>query len=84
MKWGNVNISKKTVGKDGKIMLEGAVDLDDKDFSKKVKKITWLVVDPNTNVEVELVDLDQLITEKQISPLCNHPDMIPSKRDQMK
>ena len=56
MKWGNINISKKSTGDDGKLILEGAMDLADQDM-KKTKKITWIAVDPNTNVEVNLVNL---------------------------
>jgi len=82
MKWGNLNISKKSVGKDGKIELEGAVDVDDKDY-KGTAKLTWVVVDPNTNVEVELVNLGQLITEDKIGPKFTL-DVKDFKRDQMK
>jgi len=72
MKWGNINISKKTVGDDGKIVLEGAIDLEDKDM-KKTMKITWIAVDPNTNIEVNLVTLGPIITKKSIGPkfTCN-------------
>ena len=67
MQWGNINISKKTVGKDGKIVLEGAMDLEDKDM-KKTMKITWITADPNTNVEVNLVELGHLINNAKIMP----------------
>jgi hypothetical protein len=45
------------------LVLEGAVDLEDKDM-KKTMKITWITVDPNTNVEVNLVELGHLIKNK--------------------
>jgi len=73
MKWANINISKKSTGADGKIVLEGAVDLEDKDM-KKTMKITWIAVDPNSNVEINLVNLDQLITKDKISPKFFHAD----------
>ena len=37
-------------------------------------KITWIVVDPNTNVEVEMVTLGPLITEDKIGTKFSHPD----------
>lgn len=73
MKWGNVNIKKKSII-DDKPVFEVVYDSEDKDFSKKVKKITWLTVDPNTNIEVEMVFLDQLITQDKIGFKYNHPD----------
>ena len=73
MKWANINISKKTTDENGKITLEGAVDLEDQD-RKKTMKITWIVNDPNTNVEVNLVEFGHLITKPKIMPLYNHPD----------
>jgi hypothetical protein len=82
MKWANINISKKSTGADGKIILEGAVDLEDKDM-KKTMKITWIAIDPNSNIEVNLVNLDQLITKDKISPKFFHADP-KFKRDQMK
>lgn len=82
MKWGNVTISKKNVGADGKIVLEGAVDLEDKDM-KKTKKLTWIAIDKNTNVEVNLVELGHLITAPKIENKFNCKDP-KHKRDQMK
>lgn len=82
MKWGNVNISKKTTDAEGKITLEGTVDVKDTDY-KGTMKITWVVKDPNTNVEVNMVNLGQLITKDKISDKykSDHPSF---KRDQMK
>lgn len=65
MKWGNIIITKKDTGADGKIVLEGKLDLEDKDM-KKTKKITWVTIDKNTNVEVNLVELGHLITAPKI------------------
>lgn len=64
MKWGNATItSSETI--DGQLVLHGNVDPADKDF-KKTKKLTWIAVDPNTNFEVTLVELDHLITKKKV------------------
>lgn len=65
MKWGNATVTKKEVDVSGHITLYADVNPDDKDF-KKTKKITWIVNDPNTNIEVTLVELDHLITKKKI------------------
>ena len=65
MKWGNVTITKNEVGEDGSIALFGTVDPEDKDF-KKTKKITWVCADPDTSVEITLVEYDHLITKKKI------------------
>lgn len=50
---------------------------------KKTMKITWITVDPNTNVEVNLVELGHLIKNKEIRPKFNLPNE-KLKRDQMK
>ena len=73
MKWGNIKISKKNVGADGKILLEGALDLEDKDM-KKTKKITWVTIDKNTNVEINLVELGHLIPNPKIMSKYNCKD----------
>lgn len=64
MKWGNVTISSKEEV-DGQIVMHGTINLDDKDY-KKTKKLTWIAVDKNTNLEVTLVELDHLITKKKV------------------
>lgn len=64
MKWGNVTISSKDTV-DGQIVLHGTINLEDQDF-KKTKKLTWVAVDSNTNLEVTLVELDHLITKKKV------------------
>lgn len=81
MKWGNVTISKKEVGADGSISLVGTIDVEDKDF-KKTKKITWVCADPDTTVEITLVEYDHLITKKKVEEsddvknLVNHNSRI--------
>ena len=65
MKWGNVTITKKNTADDGTIKLYGTVDEADKDF-KKTKKITWVCADPDTTVEITLVEFDHLITKKKV------------------
>ena len=50
MKWGNVTVSKKEEV-DWRIVLTGKVDPNDKDF-KKTKKLTWVIADPDTTIEV--------------------------------
>jgi glutamyl-tRNA synthetase len=64
MKWGNVTISKKEEI-DGRIVLTGKIDLDDKDF-KKTKKFTWIANDPATTFEMTVIEYDHLITKKKI------------------
>lgn len=64
MKWGNATVSKKVV--EGKnVSLWATVDEEDKDF-KKTKKITWLCADPNTTVEIKLVEFGHLIDKAKI------------------
>lgn len=64
MKWGNALVSKKVV--DGNnITLHATIDEQDSDF-KKTKKITWLCADPNTTVEVALVEYAHLIDKQKI------------------
>jgi glutamyl-tRNA synthetase len=80
MKWGNVTISKKEES-DGSFTLYGTVDPEDKDF-KKTKKITWVCADPDTTVEITLVEYDHLITKKKVEEnddvkqLVNHNSRI--------
>jgi len=64
MKWGNVVITKKEINGE-EMKLSGKVDPTDKDF-KKTKKITWVCADPDTTVEVTLIEYDHLITKKKI------------------
>lgn len=65
MKWGNVTITKKVILDDGTVELTGTVDPEDKDF-KKTKKITWVCNDPDTTVEITLVEYDHIITKRKI------------------
>jgi len=64
MKWGNALITKKVV-EGNKISLWATIDENDKDF-KKTKKITWLCADPNTTVEIKLVEYAHLIDKPKI------------------
>lgn len=64
MKWGNVTVTKKEE-KNGIITLYGNVNVEDKDF-KGTKKLTWVANDPDTTIEITLVELDHLITKKKI------------------
>ena len=74
MKWGNVTISKKE-DNNGVITLTGKVDASDKDF-KSTKKLTWLAIDPDTTVEITLVELDHLITKKKVEETDNVKDLV--------
>lgn len=66
MKWGNVTISKKEPTDDGQsFVLFGTIDVEDKDF-KKTKKITWVCADPDTTVEITLIEYDHLITKRKV------------------
>ena len=64
MKWGNVTVSKKEEI-DGRIVLTGKVDPEDKDF-KKTKKLTWVIADPSVTVDVKIIEFDHLITKKKV------------------
>ena len=74
MKWGNVTIHKKEVNGDD-IVLYGKVDVNDKDF-KKTKKITWVCADPDTTVEVTLIEYGHLITKKKIEENDDIKDLV--------
>lgn len=74
MKWGNVTIHKKDADGDN-FTLFGTVDPEDKDF-KKTKKITWVCADPDTTVEVTLVELDHLITKKKVEDTDEVKDLV--------
>jgi glutamyl-tRNA synthetase len=74
MKWGNVTISKKEEI-NGVITLTGKVDPEDKDF-KGTKKLTWIANDPDTTVEIVLVELDHLITKKKVEENDNVQDLV--------
>jgi len=64
MKWGNVNITKKE--SDGDVLhLTGVYDDADKDF-KGTKKIGWLISDPDHTLEIDLAEMDHLITKEKI------------------
>jgi len=65
LKWGNVVITAKKEGKDGKLSLTGELKPEDKDF-KKTKKLTWIVEDPKTNVEVEIWELGHIIAKRVV------------------
>jgi len=64
MKWGNAIITSKEQTDNG-IVMHADLNLEDKDF-KKTKKLTWIAVDPATNFEITLVELDHLITKKKV------------------
>ena len=64
MDWGNVNISKKET-EGGQIHLFGTVDEKDTDFKKTVK-LHWLINDPEKITEINMVELDHLITKEKI------------------
>lgn len=65
MQWGNCTISKITKDAEGKIHITGKIDEADKDF-KKTKKVTWLLNDPNTIMEIEIKEYAHLITKPKI------------------
>lgn len=62
--YGKVLITKK-VEENGVTTIFGQLDLEDQDF-KKAKIITWICADEASNVEVNLVEFDHLITKKKI------------------
>jgi tRNA-binding EMAP/Myf-like protein len=64
MKWGNVNITKKTI-KGDQIELEGIYDKDDQSF-KGTAKLSWICNDPATTCEVQMVEFDHIITKEKI------------------
>lgn len=64
MKWGNAIVSKKEEV-NGKVELWAEIDEKDTDF-KKTKKITWLCADPNTTIELQLVEYAHLIDKQKI------------------
>jgi glutamyl-tRNA synthetase len=66
IKWGNITISKKEVDfVTDNITLTATIDVADTNF-KGTKKITWVCNDPDTTVEITLVEFDHLITKKKI------------------
>jgi len=68
MQWGNCNISKVSVDADtGKISLVGKIDEEDKVF-KGTAKLTWLVNDPDSLIEIDVMEYDHLITKPKIEP----------------
>jgi glutamyl-tRNA synthetase len=62
--YGKVLITKKEEDGDN-ITLYGTLDLEDQNF-KKVTIVTWICADEDTNVEIDLVEFDHLITKKKI------------------
>lgn len=62
--WGIATI-KSTETVDGQFVIHATVDAEDKDYKKK-KVLTWIVVDPASNLEVTLVEFDHLITKKKV------------------
>ena len=62
--YGKVLITRKEEESEN-ITLYGNLDLEDQNF-KKVTIVTWICADDATNVEVELVEFDHLITKKKI------------------
>jgi len=66
MQWGNCNISKVSVdAATGKISLVGKIDEADKVF-KNTAKVTWLANDPDSLIEIDVMEYDHLITKPKI------------------
>ena len=64
MKWGNCTVTQREETKDS-FELVATVDEADTNF-KGTSKITWLVNDPATTIEVKLVEYDHLITKPKV------------------
>jgi hypothetical protein len=74
MKWGNVTITKKESDGDN-FVLYGTVDEEDKDF-KKTKKLTWMSANPETTIEITLVEYDHLIMKAKIEEADNIEELV--------
>ena len=80
LKWGNAIVTKKEEI-NGELVLHADLLPEDKDF-KKTKKITWVCSDPDTTIEITLVEFDHLITKKKVEDtddvklLVNHNSRI--------
>ena len=64
MKWGNAQITSKAANESGKLELHCNLKLEDKNY-KKTTKLTWIIEDPS-NLEIEMVELDHLITKRKL------------------
>ena len=65
MNWGNIKITKK-IAKAGKLLeLEATYDEADKDWKGTVK-LTWICNDPNTTVELKMIEFDHLINKEKV------------------
>lgn len=64
MKWGNVTVSRKEENGD-QVTLYGQIDLADQDF-KKTEKLTWVLANDEVNVEIDIVELDHLISKAKL------------------
>lgn len=76
MNWGICNISKREELPDGMIHLTGKIDEADMEFKKIQKKLTWLSADPAHLVEIDLVELDHMITKQKIEEEDNVADLV--------
>lgn len=65
MKWGNATISKITESKEDGLHLYATVDEEDKNFKGTVK-LTWICADPDSTVELKIVEFDHLITKEKV------------------
>jgi len=65
MNWGNCTITRIETSADGGLALFGTIDEADKDY-KKTKKLTWLLHDPATICEIEMMEYDHLITKPKL------------------
>ncbi len=74
MKWGNVTITAKEAQGENWV-LRGTIDEADKDF-KKTKKLTWMAANPETTLEITLVEYDHLITKAKVEETDNVEDLV--------
>jgi len=76
MDWGNFKVTKKTVGDNGAILLEGQFLPEDKDF-RSPKKLHWLPAhEPSSLARLILVEYDTLITAKSIPKDADFKDFV--------
>lgn len=64
MKWGNATITRREEAGDS-FELFATIDEEDKNF-KGTTKLTWICNDPDTTVEVKMVEFDHLINKAKI------------------
>lgn len=64
MRWGNAIITKRFALGD-QISIFAKINEDDKDY-KKTKKISWLCADPNTTIQIKLVEYAHLINKQKV------------------